>query len=92
MIDSESIITYVLFFIGLLITLLVPIPIKEEYRLFIITAIIFIFLLIALSKYDLKIENQSKQTEDLIKRFKTMEELNEIRLDIRELKRKVFEK
>lgn len=92
MADSESIIAYILFFVGLLITLLVPLPIKEEYRLFIITAIILIFLMIILSKYNAQLEKQNKDIENLNKRFKTMEELNDIRLDIRQLKREVFKK
>ena len=92
MADTESIIESILLFIGLLITLLVPIPIKEEYRLFIITAIIFIFLIIILSRYNARLEKQNKDLEDINKRFKTIEELNDIRLDIRELKREVFKR
>lgn len=88
--NSESIIAYVLFFIGILITLLIPIPLKEEYRLFIITAAIFIFLIIILSKYESRLEKQNQEIKNLNKRFKTIEELNDIRLDIRELKREVF--
>ena len=92
MTDSESVVTYLLFFVGLLITLLIPIPIKDEYRLFIITAVVFIFLIIILSRYDSRLEKQDKDIGDLNKRFKTIEELNEIRLDVRELKKKVFRK
>ena len=90
--NSEDIISYLLFFIGLLITLLVPIPIKDEYRLFIISAVIFGFLVIILSRYATKLEKQNRELEDLDKRFKTIEDLNNIRLDIRELKREVFKK
>lgn len=90
MAESVDIIVYILFFVGLLITLLLPVPIKDEYRLFIITAVIFIFLIIILSKYNTKIEKQNQEIIDSNKRFKTIEELNDIRLDIRELKREVF--
>ena len=90
MTESETIISYVLFFVGIIITLLVPLPIKEEYRIFIITILFFIFLVMILYKFNEKIEEKNEQINDLNKRFKTIEELNEIRLDIRELKRKVF--
>ncbi len=92
MADSENIITYALFFIGILITLLIPLPIKEEYRIFMITAIIFIFLVIILSKFNEKLEKKDTKIEELDKRFKMIEDLNEIRLDIKELKREVFNK
>ena len=39
-----------------------------------------------------KIEENTQSINNLNKRFKTLEELNNIRLDIRELKRKVFKK
>ncbi len=86
----ENLITSALFFIGILITLLLPLPIKEEYRLFIISIIIMTFLYIELSKYNSRIEKQDEIIGDLIKRFKTIEELNDIRLNIRELQKKVF--
>ncbi len=92
MVSSESIITYILFFVGLLITLLMPLPIKEEYRLFMITTIILAFLIIILSRYDTNIKKQDEELKNLNKRFKTLEKLNDIRLDIKELKREVFKK
>lgn len=92
MIDSENIITYALFFIGVLITLLIPLPIKEEYRLIIITMVFLTFLAIILSGFDKKLEDKDKQIDDLNKRFKTIEELNDIRLNIKELQKEVFQK
>ena len=88
--NYENFITYILFFIGIIITLLFPFPLKEEYRLFIITAVIFAFLVIILSSFNKKLENKDDLIENLNQRFKTLEDLNEIRLDIRELKREVF--
>lgn len=90
MVESVDILAYVLFFIGVLITLMLPIPIKDEYRLFIITAVIFVFLIIILSRYNTKLEKQNQEIIELNKRFKTIEELNDIKLDIRELKREVL--
>lgn len=90
MADIRDIITSVLFFIGLLISLLIPLPIKEEYRLFIISLIVMTFLYIELSKYNEKIEKQNEEINNLNKRFKTIEELNEIRLNIKELQKRVF--
>ncbi len=90
MANYEEIITYSLFFIGLLISLLIPLPIKEEYRLFIIATIILTFIIIILSRFETKLKDKGAKFEELDKRFKTMEELNDIRLDIREIKRKVF--
>ncbi|MFA5855720.1 MAG: hypothetical protein WC867_00025 [Candidatus Pacearchaeota archaeon] len=90
--EIENIITSTLFFIGLLISLIVPLPIKEEYRLTIITMIIISFLAIILSKFNKRLVDIEEESEDIDKRFKTIEELNDIRLDIKELKRKVFEK
>jgi len=90
--NSEDIISYLLFFTGLLMTLLIPLPIKDEYRLFIISAVIFGFLVTILSRYTTKLEKQNRELEDLDKRFKTIEDLNDTRLDIRELKREVFKK
>ena len=90
MVEIENIITSALFFIGLLISLLVPLPIKEEYRLFIITLIIISFLYIILSKFSNQIIKQEEKIQELNKRFKTIEELNEIRLDIKELQKKAF--
>ena len=90
MVEIENIITSALFFIGLLISLLVPLPIKEEYRLFIITLIIISFLYIILSKFSNQIIKQEEKIKELNKRFKTIEELNEIRLDIKELQKKAF--
>jgi len=88
--SSENIITYALFFVGILITLLIPLPIKEEYRLAIITMVFLTFLAIILSGFDKKLEDKDNQINGLNKRFKTIEELNEIRLNIKELQRKVF--
>ena len=90
--ESESLITILLTIIGILITLIAPLPIKEEYRLFVITVIIFIFLYIMLSRFNKKLENKDNRVENLDKRFKTLEELNDIRLDIREIQKKVFKK
>ncbi|MEK6859571.1 MAG: hypothetical protein AABX54_02035 [Nanoarchaeota archaeon] len=90
MATKENLITSVLFFIGLLITLLMPLSIKEEYRLFIISLIIMIFLYIILSKYEEKLDYIETEIRDLSKRFKTMEELDDIRLNIRELQREVL--
>ena len=90
MVEIENIITSALFFIGLLISLLVPLPIKEEYRLFIITLIIISFLYIILSKFSNQIIKQEEKIQELNKRFKTIEELNEIRLNIKELQKKIF--
>jgi len=92
MTNSENIITYTLFFIGILITLLIPIPIKEEYRLLIITLVIFFFLVTVLSRFDERLKNKDNNIDDLDKRFKTIEDLNDIRLDIRELQREVFKR
>jgi len=90
MAEPIDILAYSLFFVGILITLILPLPIKEEYRLFIITIIFFIFLIITLSKFNEKINEKDIKVEELSKRFKTIEELNDIRLDIREIKKKVF--
>ena len=90
MAEPIDVITYSLFFIGILTTLILPLPIKEEYRLFIITIIFFIFLIITLSKFNEKINEKEIKIEELNKRFKTIEDLNEIRLDLREIKKKVF--
>ena len=90
MVNYEEIISYSLFFIGLLISLLVPLPIKEEYRLFIIAMIFFAFLVMALSNFNKKAEENNNKIEEINKRFKTIEELNDIRLNIKELQRKVF--
>jgi len=90
MVEIENIITSALFFIGLLISLLVPLPIKEEYRLFIITLIIISLLYIILSKFSNQIIKQEEKIQELNKRFKTIEELNEIRLNIKELQKKIF--
>jgi len=90
MVDAESLIGLILSGIGIFITLIIPVPLKEEYRLFIITAIIFTILVVLLSRFDERLKKQDKNIGELNKRFKTIEELNEIRLDIREIKRKVF--
>lgn len=90
MTESENIIAYTLFFIGMLITLLIPIPIEEEYRLIIITLVIFFFLVTILSRFDERLKNKENKIKDLNKRFKTIEDLNDIRLDIKELQRKIF--
>jgi hypothetical protein len=90
MADIESTISLILTGVGILITLIVPLPIKDEYRLFIITSIVFIVIVILLSRFDEKLNNLSKEVNEVNKRFKTIEELNDIRLDIRELKRRIF--
>lgn len=99
MANQEDIITVSLAIIGILITLLIPIPIKEDYRVFIIAIIFFIFLLIFLNRFNNRLDNFDKRTEDinqkinwLDKRFKILEDLNDIRLDIRELQKMVFRK
>lgn len=55
-----------------------------------ITTIILAFLITILFGFDKKIKNKDEQIENLNKRFKTIEELNEIRLDIRELQKEIF--
>jgi hypothetical protein len=64
MASAESIVTYILFFVGIMITLLIPIPIAEEYRLFTITAITFIFLVIILSKFEKSLNKNQKVLEE----------------------------
>lgn len=49
-----------------------------------------VFLYVILSKYEEKSNEIEKKIDGLNKRFKTMEELNDIRLDIREIQKKVF--
>ena len=90
--ESESILTLILTIIGILITLISPIPLDYEYRIFIIIAIVFIFLYIILSRFDKRMEIKEDKIDDLNKRFKTLEDLNNIRLDIKELQKKVFKK
>jgi len=90
MAESEEVVSFLLVIIGILITLIAPLPVKDEYRLFIITTIIFIFLVVILSRFDERLKNEDNQIKDLNKRFKTIEELNDIRLNIKELQRKVF--
>ncbi|MEA3248079.1 MAG: hypothetical protein U9Q73_00050 [Nanoarchaeota archaeon] len=90
MTNSEDMIGFALAIIGILITLVIPIPLKDEYRLFVISAFIFIFIVVILSRFDSRLEVSSRKLEEFNKRFKTLEELNNIRLDIMELKRKVF--
>ena len=92
MADIESIVTNTLFFIGLLISLLLPLPIKEEYRLIIITMIIISFLAIILSRFNYQLSRKEEKIKELDKRFKSIEQLNDIRLDIRELQREVLKK
>ena len=87
---AESILYFLISLIGMLITLVVPLPLKDEYRLFIITAVIFIVLLIVLTKFDNKLKDIEERVGELDKRFKTYKELEDIRLDLRELKREVF--
>ncbi|MEK6935341.1 MAG: hypothetical protein AABW67_00995 [Nanoarchaeota archaeon] len=85
--ESESILTLILTIIGILVTLIAPIPLSYEYRIFIIIVIIFIFLYIILSRFDKRMEIKEDKIDDLNKRFKTLEDLNNIRLDIREIKK-----
>lgn len=92
MVESESLITSLIAIVGILITLIAPIPLKDEYRLFAITVIIFIFSYIILSRFDKRLEIKETKIENLDKRFKTLEELNDIRLDIKELQRRVFKR
>ena len=92
MAESESLITSLIAIVGILITLIAPIPLKDEYRLFVITIIIFIFSYIILSRFDKRLGVKETKIENLDKRFKTLEELNDIRLNIKELQRKVFKK
>ncbi len=90
MAEAETIVESLLGSILILLTLIIPLPIKEEYRLFIITLIVFTALVAILSRFDKRLKNKEDKVEELNKRFKTMTELNEIKLDIQELKRKVF--
>ena len=92
MADVESLVSLLLSGVGILITLIIPLPLKDEYRLFIITTIVFIVLVVLLSRFDERIKECKKDMEELNKRFKTIQELDNIRLDIRELQRKVFKR
>ena len=65
MIESDSLVTSALTIIGILITLIAPIPLKDEYRLFVITTIILIFLWIMLSRFDKRLENKEERIENL---------------------------
>ncbi len=58
--SAESIVTYILFFVGIMITLLIPIPLPEEYRLFAITAVTFIFFIIIISKFEKSLSENQK--------------------------------
>ena len=90
MAEAESTISLILAGIGILITLIIPVPLKEEYRLFIITSLVFLVLVVILSRFEERFNKIENYLEDTNKRFKTIEELNDIRLDIREIKRSVF--
>ena len=90
MADLENIIAFLLTLVGVLITLLIPVPVKEEYRIFMVSIVISIFIILIISRFENKLRSNLDSVDDLNKRFKTLEELNDIRLDIRELRREVF--
>jgi len=67
--------------------LLIPLPIKEEYRLFIIAMIFFAFLVMALSNFNKKVKESNDEINQI---FKTIEDITDIRSNIGELQRKIF--
>jgi len=88
--DFESLVSFFLGIIAILISLIIPLPVKEEYRLFIIVIIFFITLLMILSKFNSNIKDIQERIEELDKRFKTSKEFEDIRLDLRELKKEIL--
>ncbi|MAG02791.1 hypothetical protein CMI42_05620 [Candidatus Pacearchaeota archaeon] len=97
MVDREDFITIALAITGILITLLIPLPIREDHRIFVIAILLFIFLLISFNRFNQRLEGSNKlvnevnkKIDEMDKRFKTLEDLNEIRLNIRELQGRVF--
>ncbi|OIO41214.1 hypothetical protein AUJ62_03390 [Candidatus Pacearchaeota archaeon CG1_02_32_21] len=67
--------------------MLIPLPIKEEYRLFIIAMIFFAFLVMALSNFNKKVKESNDEINQI---FKTIEDITDIRSNIGELQRKIF--
>lgn len=70
----NSIITYSLTIIGLLITLIAPVPIPQEYRIIAIAALLFLFIIIILSDFKNNLENVKQKNMQIEKQYNLLEE------------------
>jgi len=86
----ENIITYLLTIIGILITLIIPLPIPEEYRLTIIAGILLLFISIILSNFNKKIDEQKIEQSKLSENLKTIERLSKLEVEIEYLKKNTY--
>lgn len=82
MAEKESVFTYFVTIIGILIVLLLPVPIIEEYRLFGIAVLIFAFVGIILSRFNRRLEEQELETMRLSEKLKIHEQLIGMKADI----------
>ena len=98
LLDVYGIIGLIISIVAIIFSLYIsPKEIPLQYVFIVIIGIgllgIIMILLNKFSKIDsqlLNLNGKIKDIGDINKRFKTLEELNDIRLDIRELKREIF--
>ena len=79
--ENINVITIALTITALLIALIAPIPILEEQRVFIITAVFLVFLTIMLTNFNKRLESQEEK-------FNIHNQLIEIKADIKSLQMK----
>jgi len=86
MVNENSFITYSVTIMTILITLFVPFPIPENYRLIVIASILLFFLGLNLSNFNRRLEYQELEQSRLGEKLKIHEQLIEIRKEIAILK------
>ncbi|MBI5148561.1 hypothetical protein HZA33_02685 [Candidatus Pacearchaeota archaeon] len=87
---SESFITILLTVIVVVISLIIPLPIAEQYRILIIAAAILFIIGVSLSGFEKKLKDQEEENKKIEEKLKIHELLINIKSDIKELQRKVF--
>ncbi len=86
--NIEEIIGTLLAIISILITLTIPIPLSQDFRLAIIGAILIFYITISIFRFNKRLEEQENEQKGLEEKLKIHEHLIEIKADIKNLQDK----
>lgn len=84
--NTEDITGTLLVIISILITLIIPLPLSQDFRLAIIWAILIFYITISIFRFNRRLEEQEKDQKRLEEKLKIHEQLIDIKKDIEILK------
>ena len=86
MTSNENTLSFLLTIIGVAITFIIPLPLSDQYRILIISALVIFFIAVVLSQLNKKIDFLEQNNEKIKEKIKIHEQLIDIKADIKMLK------